>query len=82
MNPSNRIRYTIGPDQITLGSHSLQRGEWLDAGEELTAQALLPARVAEFGFESEACTADSEDVPQPGQEPAIDTPGVDADPQT
>lgn len=45
------IRYTQGPAQVELGGVVFKRGEAQDIGEELAAQALLPQRVAEYGFE-------------------------------
>lgn len=46
-----KIRYTKGPDEIELGSIIFKRGEAQDVGDELSAQALLPQRIAEYGFE-------------------------------
>lgn len=46
------IRYTQGPDQVELGSVVFNRGEAQEIGDELAVQALLPGRVAEYGFEA------------------------------
>lgn len=46
------IRYTQGPDQVELGGVVFKRGEAQEIGEELAVQALLPQRVAEYGFEA------------------------------
>jgi hypothetical protein len=49
-----RIRYTQGPDTLTLGDVPLARGEWsAPVSPALAAQAVLPDRVAEYGFEVE-----------------------------
>lgn len=48
-----RIRYTKGPDDLALGNLSLKRGEWSAADEATARQALLPARVEDYGFECE-----------------------------
>lgn len=47
-----KIRYTKGPDQVELGGVVFKRGEAQEIGDELAAQALLPPRVAEYGFEA------------------------------
>ena len=46
-----KIRYTKGPDDLTIGDVILKKGEWKDADQVSEEQALLPARVAEYGFE-------------------------------
>lgn len=48
------IRYTQGPETLNLGTVPLTRGEWQEVDEAMVKQALLPQRVAEFGFESKA----------------------------
>lgn len=45
------IRYTKGPDQVELGDVVFKRGEARLISDELAAQAVLPQRVAEYGFE-------------------------------
>ena len=45
------IRYTKGPDEVGLGDVKFKRGEAQPISDELAAQALLPERVAAFGFE-------------------------------
>jgi hypothetical protein len=48
----HRIRYTTGPDTLTLGALALTRGEWSEpVAVELAEQAMLPDRVTEYGFE-------------------------------
>ena len=48
------IRYTQGPDIIDLGDIKFKRGEAQEISDEMAAQALLPQRVAEYGFEEAA----------------------------
>lgn len=46
-----KIRYTKGPDEVGLGDIMFKRGEAQPIDDELAVQALLPERVAAFGFE-------------------------------
>jgi len=46
-----KIRYTQGPDEIQLGNVVFKIGEAKDVTDALAAQALLPQRVYEYGFE-------------------------------
>jgi len=48
------IRYTQGPDVIELGDIKFKRGEAQEISDEMAVQALLPQRVAEYGFEEAA----------------------------
>lgn len=47
-----QIRYTQGPDTLTFGDYTLQRGQWQDLPDDLAREATYPQRVAEYGFES------------------------------
>ena len=50
-----KIRYTKGPEQLSLGALALTLGEWSDpVSDELAEQAMLPERVEMFGFETDA----------------------------
>lgn len=52
-----RIRYTIGPETLSLGDLGLVKGEWSgQVSEYLAAQAVLPERVTEYGFEAQGYT--------------------------
>ncbi|MGH8525524.1 MAG: hypothetical protein ACREXY_15360 [Gammaproteobacteria bacterium] len=57
-----RIRYNIGPEELWLGEVHLHREEWTEVSEELAGQAVLPARVAEYGFETESGAPSMEDA--------------------
>lgn len=47
-----QIRYTQGPDELSLGAIALTRSVWFGPVDDATAeQAQLKERVAEFGFE-------------------------------
>lgn len=49
-----KIRYTQGPDELNLGDIPLKRDEWSEeVSDDLVAQAMLPARVQEYGFETQ-----------------------------
>lgn len=59
-----QIRYTQGPDTLSLGDLGLVLGEWsAPVANEVAEQALLPARVAEFGFESKDIADDQPAAP-------------------
>jgi len=45
------IRYTKGPDELKLGATKFLRDEAQPIDDALAAQALLPERVAAYGFE-------------------------------
>lgn len=47
------IRYTHGPEEVELGDITFKRGVFQPISDELAAQALLPERITEFGFEEE-----------------------------
>jgi hypothetical protein len=76
MTPAKpEIRYTKGPDQLSLGSLDLVRADldvdaadasksrngWRETTEEFAAQALLPDRVDGFGFEARNYTPPAAD---------------------
>lgn len=46
------IRYTQGPEALSLGELPLVRGEWSGSvADAMADQALLPGRKEEYGFE-------------------------------
>lgn len=45
------IRYTRGPDELWLGQRHLVRGVSVPVDDDEAGQALLPARIDEYGFE-------------------------------
>lgn len=46
-----KIRHTKGPGEIELGKVKFRIGEAQEVDDAMAAQALLPQRVAEYGFE-------------------------------
>lgn len=67
-----KIRHTQGPDQIELGNITFVRGEFQEVSDELAAQALLPQRVEEYGFEPQP------DPTRAGRKPSEDSPVIPA----
>jgi hypothetical protein len=59
-----QIRYTQGPDELSLGAIALTRSVWFGPVDDATAkEAQREERVAEFGFEVQ-------DIPDATEQPA------------
>ena len=73
-----KIRYTQGPDEIELGKIVFKLGEAKEVTDELAAQALLPQRVYEYGFETVQATAPEpiNVAPQPPAPPLVVKPEI------
>jgi hypothetical protein len=69
MKQKPAIRYTKGPEELTLGPVSLVRADldkekagWRETTNELALEAIRPGRVEEYGFEARDYVAPAADA--------------------
>ncbi|WP_136419969.1 hypothetical protein [Herbaspirillum sp. ST 5-3] len=65
-----QIRYTKGPETLSLGDIPLVINEWVDVNDDMAKQAALKERKAEYGFEVRTAKVESKQSDASAQTPA------------